>query len=124
MGTPFFFSLRARARLIFNRGKRLLNLPYTTKGMDLSLSGVLSATEAYTYDKRFNSPQHPSSSEDIITPADLCFSLQETVFAMLVEITERAMAHIGSREVLIFGGVGCQYPFLLTPQSFLNGCKR
>ena len=25
---------------------------------------------------------------------------------MLVEITERAMAHIGSREVLIVGGVG------------------
>jgi N6-L-threonylcarbamoyladenine synthase len=46
--------------------------------------------------------------EDIITPADLCFSLQETVFAMLVEITERAMAHIVSKEVLIVGGVGCQ----------------
>ena len=40
-------------------------------------------------------------------PADLCFSLQETLFAMLVEITERAMAHCGSREVLIVGGVGC-----------------
>jgi len=26
---------------------------------------------------------------------------------MLVEITERAMAHIGSKEVLIVGGVGC-----------------
>lgn len=44
--------------------------------------------------------------EDIITPEDLCFSLQETLFAMLVEITERAMAHIGSKEVLIVGGVG------------------
>jgi N6-L-threonylcarbamoyladenine synthase len=41
------------------------------------------------------------------TPADLCFSLQETVFAMLVEITERAMAHVGSSQVLIVGGVGC-----------------
>jgi len=41
------------------------------------------------------------------TPADLCFSLQETLFAMLVEITERAMAHCGSQEVLIVGGVGC-----------------
>ena len=30
------------------------------------------------------------------TPADLCFSLQETLFSMLVEITERAMAHCGS----------------------------
>jgi N6-L-threonylcarbamoyladenine synthase len=41
------------------------------------------------------------------TPADLCYSLQETVFAMLVEITERAMAHCGINEVLIVGGVGC-----------------
>lgn len=45
--------------------------------------------------------------EDIITPADLCFSLQETIFSMLVEITERAMAHAGGKEVLIVGGVGC-----------------
>lgn len=42
-----------------------------------------------------------------ISPEDLCFSLQETVFAMLVEITERAMAHCNSNEVLIVGGVGC-----------------
>ena len=42
-----------------------------------------------------------------ITPADLCYSLQETVFAMLVEVTERAMAHTGQQEVLIVGGVGC-----------------
>lgn len=50
-------------------------------------------------------------SSDMFTPADLCFSLQETVFAMLVEITERAMAHIGSKEVLIVGGVGCKFYF-------------
>ena len=41
------------------------------------------------------------------SPADLCFSLQETLFAMLVEITERAMAHVGTQDVLIVGGVGC-----------------
>jgi len=35
------------------------------------------------------------------TPEDLCFSLQETIFSMLVETTERALAHCGSREVLI-----------------------
>ena len=39
--------------------------------------------------------------------ADLCYSLQETIFAMLVEITERAMAHTNSKEVLLVGGVGC-----------------
>lgn len=78
--------------------------------MDLSLSGILTSTEAYTLDKRFRSDGQPreGDSEDIITPEDLCFSLQETIYAMLVEITERAMAHIGSKEVLIVGGVGCK----------------
>ncbi|CAE6456506.1 unnamed protein product [Rhizoctonia solani] len=88
-------------------GKRLVPLPYTTKGMDVSLSGLLTSTEAYTLDKRFKKDGDYADSEDVITPADLCFSLQETAFAMLVEITERAMAHVGSKEVLIVGGVGC-----------------
>jgi len=38
---------------------------------------------------------------------DLCYSLQEHIFSMLVEITERAMAHVGAGAVLIVGGVGC-----------------
>lgn len=33
--------------------------------------------------------------------------VQENVFAMLVEITERAMAHCDKKDVLIVGGVGC-----------------
>ncbi|KAJ3909755.1 glycoprotease family-domain-containing protein [Lentinula edodes] len=86
------------------KGKRLVSLPYAIKGMDVSLSGILSAVEAYTLDKRFH--EEGAEDKDLITPQDLCFSLQETVFAMLVEITERAMAHIGSKEVLIVGGVG------------------
>ncbi|EAU92835.2 O-sialoglycoprotein endopeptidase [Coprinopsis cinerea okayama7 len=91
------------------RGKRLVPLPYATKGMDVSLSGILSSVEALTYDKRYRPDGKPRGPDDTdtITPADLCFSLQETVFAMLVEITERAMAHVGSKEVLIVGGVGC-----------------
>ncbi|GAA5950788.1 hypothetical protein JCM21900_002018 [Sporobolomyces salmonicolor] len=175
------------------KGRRLLPIPYATKGMDIMLGGILHAAEAYTRDPRFrpsssSGPSPPSSSttatapspslaaaggklngklgspmvsqearrrraegtegpqaalqniglddssstarvqlaegsglvdagvevpppeegeEDVITPADLCFSLQETVFAMLVEITERAMAHAGGKEVLIVGGVGC-----------------
>ncbi|KAI0034293.1 O-sialoglycoprotein endopeptidase [Vararia minispora EC-137] len=90
------------------KGKRLLPLPYTTKGMDVSLSGILTSTEALTLDKRFRADGQPNGPDDTdyFTPADLCFTLQETVFAMLVEITERAMAHIGSKEVLIVGGVG------------------
>jgi len=77
-------------------GKKLLHLPYVVKGMDVSFSGLLSYIEekAETLKKEYS-------------PEDLCFSLQETVFAMLVETTERAMAHTGSQEVLIVGGVGC-----------------
>lgn len=80
--------------------------------MDITMSGVLTSIERYVADtKRFQ----PSSKadeplpEDGYTPADLCMTLQETVFAMLVEITERAMAHVGSKEVLIVGGVGCKF---------------
>lgn len=39
--------------------------------------------------------------------ADLCHSLQETIFCMLAETVERAMCHIGTNDVLIVGGVGC-----------------
>lgn len=86
----------------------MVPLPYATKGMDVSLGGILTSVEAYTTDKRFRpNSEDASAGEDVITPADLCFSLQENVFAMLVEITERAMAHVRSKEVLIVGGVGC-----------------
>jgi len=95
--------------IMARQGKRLLPLPYATKGMDVSLSGILTSIEAYTLDKRFRreAVSENEANADAFTPADLCFSLQETVFAMLVEITERAMAHVGSKEVLIVGGVGC-----------------
>jgi len=80
------------------KGKKFLPLPYVVKGMDVSLSGILSHIEE-------KAPILIKKGQ--YTPEDLCFSLQETVFAMLVETTERAMAHCGSEEVLIVGGVGC-----------------
>ena len=73
-------------------------MPYVVKGMDISLSGILSYIEK-------QAPILIKKGE--YTAEDLCYSLQETVFAMLIEITERAMAHCGSEEVLIVGGVGC-----------------
>lgn len=80
------------------QGTKYVELPYVVKGMDVSFSGILSHIETIGRDKL----ERGECSE-----ADLCYSLQETVFAMLVEITERAMAHCGSQEVLIVGGVGC-----------------
>ena len=82
------------------RGHRLVDLPYAVKGMDCSFSGVLASIEIIA------SSILAHESEDHPTHEDLCFSLQETVYAMLVEITERAMAHVGSKQVLIVGGVG------------------
>jgi len=71
--------------------RRYIPLPYTVKGMDLSFSGLsTAATEAA---KRYDLP-------------DVCYSLQETAFAMLVEVTERAMAHAGKKEAMLVGGVG------------------
>ena len=79
-------------------GSKYLPLPYAVKGMDVSLSGILSYIEERA-DKLLANGSY--------SKADLCFSLQETIFAMMIEITERAMAHCGSQEVLIVGGVGC-----------------
>ena len=78
------------------KGSKYIKLPYVVKGMDVSFGGVLTFIEELA-----------RSSETKHTPEDLCYSLQETLFAMLVETTERAMAHVGSDEVLIVGGVGC-----------------
>ncbi|KAK4569738.1 putative tRNA threonylcarbamoyladenosine biosynthesis protein kae1 [Recurvomyces mirabilis] len=92
-------------------GGVLLELPYAVKGMDVSFSGILARVEEMalkleTAESKSQPWLDPLTSA-LITPADLCFTLQETVFAMLVEITERAMAHVGASQVLIVGGVGC-----------------
>ncbi|MCX8173895.1 MAG: bifunctional N(6)-L-threonylcarbamoyladenine synthase/serine/threonine protein kinase [Thermoplasmata archaeon] len=76
---------------IAKKGKELLELPYSVKGMDVSFSGMLTAALALL--------RKGASTED------LCYSMQEHAFAMLVEVTERAMAHVGKDEVLLGGGV-------------------
>jgi len=74
------------------QGEKLIPLPYTVKGMDLSYSGLLTAITAELQTGRHR-------------VEDLCFSLQETAYAMLGEITERALAHTGKPELLLTGGV-------------------
>ena len=86
------------ASLTLCRGTQFIELPYVVKGMDVSFSGILSFVKGQA--KRM-------ISSGKCTAADLCFSLQETLFAMLVETTERAMALCGQKQVLVVGGVGC-----------------
>ena len=70
---------------------KYIPLPYTVKGMDFSFSGLTTAAQ---------------ESVKSAALSDVCHSFQETAFAMLVEVTERAVAHTGKREVLLAGGVG------------------
>eukprot|EP01130_Rhizamoeba_saxonica_P008580 TRINITY_DN3472_c0_g1_i1.p1 TRINITY_DN3472_c0_g1~~TRINITY_DN3472_c0_g1_i1.p1 ORF type:complete len:225 (+),score=57.81 TRINITY_DN3472_c0_g1_i1:485-1159(+) len=84
--------------LLAREGKQLVDLPYTVKGMDVAFSGMITSITEIANEK---------ISTGEVTKADLCFSIQETIFAMLVETTERALAHCESNEVLIVGGVGC-----------------
>ncbi|SCU86067.1 LADA_0D12046g1_1 [Lachancea dasiensis] len=92
--------------------ERLVELPYTVKGMDLSMSGILGYVDSLAKDLFNKNIKNkllfdPHTGEQLVTVEDLCYSLQENLFAMLVEITERAMAHVNSNQVLIVGGVGC-----------------
>ena len=67
-----------------------IQLPYTVKGMDLVFTGLL--TEAQKLAKKGKKE-------------DLCYSLQETAFAMLVEASERALALTKKKELILCGGV-------------------
>ncbi|MEM3652313.1 MAG: KEOPS complex N(6)-L-threonylcarbamoyladenine synthase Kae1 [Nitrososphaerales archaeon] len=71
--------------------ERYISLPYTVKGNDVSFSGILTAAKNML-----------ASGESL---EDLAYSLQETGFAMLCEVTERALAFTEKSELLVAGGV-------------------
>jgi universal protein Kae1 len=75
-------------------GKMLIELPYSVKGMDVSFGGLFTRVRALIKDDKYSKE-------------DLCYSIQETVFAMLVEVSERAMAHCRKNELVLGGGVAC-----------------
>ncbi len=70
---------------------KYVELPYVVKGMDVSFAGIQTAA--------INLLKKGIAKEDI------AYSLQEVCFAMIVEVTERALAHTGKKEVLLVGGV-------------------
>lgn len=68
-----------------------VELPYVVKGMDFSFAGIVTNAQ---------------DAVDAGTPVDdVCFGLQETVFAMVTEVTERALSLTGADEVVLGGGV-------------------
>jgi N6-L-threonylcarbamoyladenine synthase len=88
-----------------------IELPYSVKGMDVSFAGIVTKVS-----------QLLKKGEKI---EDLCFSLQETLFAMLAEVTERAIAHTGKKEVILIGGVAANKRAnqMLTEMCEARGCK-
>ncbi|MEM4267991.1 MAG: bifunctional N(6)-L-threonylcarbamoyladenine synthase/serine/threonine protein kinase [Candidatus Woesearchaeota archaeon] len=76
-------------------GRRYIELPYVVKGMDVSFGGLLT-----------NLKQKISQG---FNKADLAYSCQETVFAMLIEVAERALAHCEKDELVLGGGVSCNW---------------
>ncbi len=71
-------------------GKKILDCPYTVRGMDVSYSGL------YTFLKNKLGKE---------TNEDIAFNAQEYAFTALTEIVERGMAHFGFNEFTITGGV-------------------
>jgi len=74
-------------------GSELLDLPYSVHGMDVAFSGMLTAALAL-YGRGATRP-------------DLAYSVEVTAYAMLTEITERALAHRRRESVVLGGGVAC-----------------
>lgn len=82
-----------KVEALAKESKNFIELPYVVKGMDISLSGLFTKLKQMI--------------KDGASKEDLCFSVQETTFAMLVEVAERAMAHTGKKELVLGGGVAC-----------------
>jgi N6-L-threonylcarbamoyladenine synthase len=108
------------------KSRKYIELPYKVKGMDIALSGILTnlkqklnslQSRSQIEDKQLiknplknvelTTSKKSEKSETNYTLEDLAYSMQETVFAMLVETAERALAHTGKKELLLGGGVAC-----------------
>jgi N6-L-threonylcarbamoyladenine synthase len=80
------------------RGDKYIELPYQVKGMDVSFSGLYTLLRDGIRKGKYDTEEKKEQ---------LCYSVQETVFAMLLEVSERAMAHCEKSELVLGGGVAC-----------------
>jgi N6-L-threonylcarbamoyladenine synthase len=92
---PKIDEMAARAKA---RKAKYIELPYSVKGMDVSFSGMFTLLRNMIKSGDYESEEQREN---------LCYSVQETVFAMLLEVSERAMAHCEKHELVLGGGVAC-----------------
>ncbi len=90
LAPPYIVNGKHVIDLCAEKGKKIIDFPYVVKGQDMSYSGLLTAAK------------NALKSNDI---GDVCLTLREVAFDMLLEATERALALSGKREILIVGGV-------------------
>ena len=84
------FPAGPKIEALAKKGKKYIELPYSVKGMNVSFAGIYTKLKSIIKENKLE---------------DVCFSLQETTFAMLVEVAERAMAHTQKEELILTGGV-------------------
>jgi len=88
-------------------GRELHPLPYSVHGMDVAFSGMMTAAIAL----RGRGVPRP----------DLAYSVEVTAYAMLTEITERALAHLRGQGVVLGGGVACNERLRGMVRSMVEG---
>jgi len=71
-------------------GKQFVDLPYIVKGQDMSYAGLLTAA---------------LRKLGKVRKEDLCYSVREVAFDMLLEAAERALALTKKKELMVVGGV-------------------
>jgi N6-L-threonylcarbamoyladenine synthase/protein kinase Bud32 len=94
-GGPKIDQMAAKAKA---RNAKYIELPYQVKGMDVSFSGIHTVLRKMIKDGKLETEEQKE---------DACYAVQETVFAMLLEVAERAMAHCEKTELVLGGGVAC-----------------
>ncbi len=90
LAPPYIINGKHVIDICAEKGSKLLKLPYVVKGQDMSFSGLLTASLKLVGKERLE---------------DICYSVREIAFDMLLEATERALALTQKKELMIVGGV-------------------
>ncbi|QKQ99789.1 N(6)-L-threonylcarbamoyladenine synthase Kae1 [Metallosphaera tengchongensis] len=90
LAPPYIENGKHKIDICAESGSKIINLPYIVKGEDMSYSGLLTAALRLAGKYRLE---------------DLCYSLREIAFDMLLEASERALALTEKKEIMIVGGV-------------------
>ncbi len=90
LAPPYIVNGKHVIDICAENAKELVKLPYVVKGQDMSFSGLLTASLRAA--KKYPIP-------------DICYSIRENAFDMLLEATERALALTEKKEIMVVGGV-------------------